>query len=89
MDYKVIVPKNYILFASTSIAILSVLGLYFYQRTKKFKPPAKWQEIGKVTELFIYPLKSGRRVPVKKAECTKFGFKQTEIDEKTYQMRDR
>lgn len=84
------IPKTYILFATTSIALVSALGVYLYQTKRKSKkPPEKWEAVGEVTELYIYPLKSGRRVAVKKAECTQAGFKQTAEDEKVYQLRDR
>lgn len=76
--------------ATTSIALVSALGLYLYQtRRKSKKPPEKWEAVGEVTELYIYPLKSGRRVAANKAECTQAGFKQSKEDEKVYQLRDR
>lgn len=84
------IPKTYVLLATTSIALVSALGVYLYQtRRKSKKPPEKWEAVGKVTELYIYPLKSGRRIAVNKAECIQTGFKQTKEDEKAYQMRDR
>lgn len=89
MDLNLFTPKSYVLIGTTSIAIASALGLYLYQRRRKIRPPEKWEEVGKVTELFIYPLKSGRRVPLQNAECTKFAFKQTKDDERVYQLRDR
>lgn len=89
MDYSLIIPKSYVLIATTSVAILSALGIYLYQRKRKWKPPQQWEAVGKVTDLYIYPLKSGRRIVVKKAECTQVGFKQTADDEKVYQLRDR
>lgn len=85
MDNKLVIP----LLATTSAAIASAFAVYYYQKNKRLGPPQKWQEIGKVIELYIYPLKSGKRVPVKRAECVKFAFKQTKEEEEAYQMKDR
>lgn len=83
------IPKTYILVLTSTLAITCAVGLLFYQKRKRSQPPAKWEKVGEVTELYIYPLKSGRRVPLMEAECTKYGLKQTAKDERVYQMRDR
>lgn len=94
MDYNNFnIPRSYILFATTSIAVVSALfSVYWYQRKRKSyrrPPPKNWEAVGNITELFIYPLKSGRRIPATRVECTQYGFKQTTDDEKVYQLRDR
>lgn len=89
MDSKFIILKPYVLFATTSIAVASAVILYFYQRRRRLNPPEKWEQVGKVTELYIYPLKSGRRIPVKTADCAKYSFKLAKADNKLYQLRDR
>lgn len=79
--------KSCVLLATTSVAVGAV-GFYLY-RKRKSTPPAQWEEVGTVTELYMYPLKSGKRIPVKRAECTKRGLRQTAEDGKIYQLRDR
>lgn len=82
--------KNYALLLSTTATTVSVtLGIYLYQKWKKDQPPKQWEEVGKVTQLFIYPLKSGRRIPLKEVECTEFGSRQTETSNHVYRLRDR
>lgn len=84
------ISKSYVLLATTSIALVSAVGIYLYQTKRKSKkPPEKWEAVGKVTELYIYPLKSGRRLAVNDVECMQAGFKQTKVDEETYRIRDR
>lgn len=72
-----------------TVLLLSLLGTYLYQRRKKEKIPEEWEPVGTVTQLALFPLKSGGKKPVKVLECTKVGPKQTEEDGKEYQMRDR
>lgn len=73
-----------------SIATISAgFAYYFYQLKKKVKVPGKWTEIGIVKKLCIYPLKSGNRIEVSKAECTEVGLRQCKDDDPTYQLRDR
>ncbi|CAH1159780.1 unnamed protein product [Phaedon cochleariae] len=70
--------------------VLSVAGVYYFQkRKKKDIVPCTWEEVGKITHLNLYPLKSGHRLELQRAECTEFGLKQTKEDEETLQMRDR
>lgn len=70
-------------------AVLAYLGFQFFQKKKKEIIPWKWEEVGSLSQLYIYPLKSGHRMEVSRAECTEVGLKQTEVDEKVLQLRDR
>ncbi|KAK9508664.1 hypothetical protein O3M35_006170 [Rhynocoris fuscipes] len=52
------------------------------------KPPTEWKQVGQISGLRIYPLKSGRQVNLTKADTTEFGLK--EICRKgTLPLRDR
>lgn len=88
MEWADPIAKSQTVLIGSTLAILTVLGTYFYQRRKN-KPPSNWESVGKVTELCLYPLKSGKRKPLRAAECTKYGIKQRKEDERVYQMRDR
>ncbi|CAH0560989.1 unnamed protein product [Brassicogethes aeneus] len=73
-----------------SLATISAgIAYYFLKQDKKEKIPKKWQEVGIVKKLCIYPLKSGNRIELSKAECTEVGLKQSEQDEPVYQLKDR
>lgn len=82
------VPRPHTAALAATVLLVTVLGTYFYQRRKK-KVPTEWVEVGKVQKIHLYPLKSGRRKSLKKAEVGKDGFKQTEEEERAYQLRDR
>ncbi|XP_066254139.1 mitochondrial amidoxime reducing component 2-like [Euwallacea similis] len=70
-------------------SILTAAGAYFYQRKKKDIIPWSWEEVGKLTKLNLFPLKSGHRIELTKAECTEFGLKHCKEDTGRYQLRDR
>uniref|UniRef100_A0A224XM30 Putative conserved secreted protein n=1 Tax=Panstrongylus lignarius TaxID=156445 RepID=A0A224XM30_9HEMI len=43
---------------------------------KDMVPPTKWTQIGTISGLHIYPMKSGRRVNLTKAEATEIGLQE-------------
>lgn len=69
-------------------SLVAAFGVYFYQRKKKEMIPWAWEEVGKITKLNLYPLKSGHRIELTQAECTEFGLRLTG-DEGAFQLRDR
>lgn len=76
--------------AATIIGSITALGAFLYQRRKRYGVPTKWVPIGKVKNLYIYPLKSGRRIELKNAICTEFGLIIPKSEDKNlYQFRDR
>lgn len=70
-------------------SILTVVGAYFYQRRKKNQIPTEWTPVGKVVNLYLYPLKSGRAIELNEAQCTDVGVTQTYEESKTLQLSDR
>lgn len=74
---------------SCSIVTFSAIAAYlYYRKVKKQKLPRKWIPVGRLTEILMYPLKSGYRNQLTEAECTYFGLKQ--ISEKgIYKLQDR
>ncbi|KAL1509050.1 hypothetical protein ABEB36_003851 [Hypothenemus hampei] len=70
-------------------SFVAAFGAYLYQKKKKEIIPWSWEEVGHLTKLNLFPLKSGHRIELKKAQCTEFGLRQTEDDESIYQLRDR
>lgn len=70
-------------------SLMAALGAYVYQKKKKEIIPWSWEEVGKLTKLNLYPLKSGHRIELLQAECTEFGLKQTADQESAFQLRDR
>lgn len=70
-------------------ATLTIVGAYLYHKNKRQFMPKTWEEVGFIEKLNLYPLKSGHKLELRKAECTTFGLKQTEECEKVYQLRDK
>lgn len=87
MSHSPSVSTEAVLIAST-IGIITILGLYWYQKKRKISVPTKWEPVGKVKNLFIYPLKSGHRIELKTAICTEYGIKMPKSGS-SYQFRDR
>lgn len=80
--------------ATSVVALTGLLGaVWMYQRhrntQKDNKPPAEWREVATIQKIHLYPLKSGRRVELQSAECTKFGLKHNSRYEKALQLYDR
>lgn len=71
------------------VTVLTIIGAYLYQRRKREIIPRSWQEVGLIKKINLYPLKSGHKVELYKAECTNFGLKQTKDDDTVFQLRDR
>ncbi|KAK9888128.1 hypothetical protein WA026_000398 [Henosepilachna vigintioctopunctata] len=61
---------------------------FIYKKLKSKRPPTTWRKLANVTNLYVYPLKSGRYIELDKVECTKFGFS-LPTKETNFQLRDR
>lgn len=72
---------------STTVACLSALGSFLYQYKKKLKLLEPWEPVGRVGKLYVYPLKSGKKIEVQEAECTEVGLRVTDC--RGYKLRDR
>ncbi|KAK5644010.1 hypothetical protein RI129_007855 [Pyrocoelia pectoralis] len=57
-----------------TIVIGTAAGIVYYVYRKFYKRVIRWKPIGKIDSLVIYPLKSGRRLPIESASCTQFGL---------------
>lgn len=79
-------PK--IIISCSVITVSVIAGIWYYRKYRRERFPKKWVPIGKVSELLMYPLKSGYRTQVNEAECTYFGFKQVS-DKNVYKLQDR
>uniref|UniRef100_A0A1Y1KEH2 MOSC domain-containing protein n=1 Tax=Photinus pyralis TaxID=7054 RepID=A0A1Y1KEH2_PHOPY len=63
--------------ATVTVVAVTTLAYYLRRRARN-RIPQQWEPVGTVTEMFMYPLKSGRRVPIDKANCTEYGFQFTD-----------
>ncbi|KAF2899114.1 hypothetical protein ILUMI_07068 [Ignelater luminosus] len=72
--------------ATTAIGAVTILGMYLYRKPKRNSIPTEWKAVGKVKGLYMYPLKSGRRVELKTAHCTGYGIQLK--TENGYPLRD-
>ncbi|CAG9856663.1 unnamed protein product [Phyllotreta striolata] len=71
------------------VAVLAYFGMQIYQKKKRDIMPWKWEEIGTLGQMFFYPLKSGHRIELERADCTVFGLRQTDGDQKILRLMDR
>lgn len=69
-------------------AFVGVLSTFIYKR-KRNHVPKEWVQVGKVLKIHLYPLKSGRRVSLEKAEVLERGLRQMGDDANNYRLRDR
>jgi len=72
--------------AVAGITLIAGLVTYFVYKRSQNKPPTTWKLAGKVDKINIFPLKSGKKLAVQSAKCTKIGFRT--IDS-TLSLRDR
>lgn len=91
MVHNKIFVQNAAVAAGLLTAAVTTLGTYYYLyvKLKKSKFPSEWRAVGEVRKLCIYPFKSGRRLDVDQAECTKRGLMEEEKFDKSYRLRDR
>jgi hypothetical protein len=84
----VITPQSTTLVIGMAAVLLTVAVAWWHQRIQgRNKVPTKWRRVGEVSEITIYPLKSGRGVDLKEAFCTDLGLKT--IGDQTTQLLDR
>ncbi|KAF5305930.1 hypothetical protein FQR65_LT07541 [Abscondita terminalis] len=74
--------------AAGLVGILSTISVYYYQRWRRNRVPTQWEPVGKVSRIFVYPLKSGHEVELDAAVCTEYGVMVAEKGNK-HQFRDR
>ena len=81
--------QNILLWGSAAVLVTCAIVKW---KQKKTKPSgtSKWKKVGEISELHIYPLKSGKGIQLQEAECTDFGLKATSAAPVEYQhLRDR
>ncbi|KAJ8933171.1 hypothetical protein NQ318_011912 [Aromia moschata] len=87
---NVALNQQAVIAAGIITAIATVLSTYYvYRKVRKPRIPTEWKPVGNVSRLFIHPLKSGRRIEVTVAECTKRGLMELEKPDKSLRFRDR
>ncbi|XP_063222692.1 mitochondrial amidoxime-reducing component 1-like [Bacillus rossius redtenbacheri] len=56
-------------------ALVAALGLWLLLRSRrKEQQPTRWRRAGQLSEILLYPLKSGRGLALQQAECTELGL---------------
>jgi len=81
-------PQSTTLVIGVSAVLLTVAVAWWHQRVQgKNKVPTKWRRVGEVSEMTIYPLKSGTGVDLKEAHCTELGLRA--VSDKTTELLDR
>ncbi|XP_059490777.1 mitochondrial amidoxime-reducing component 1-like isoform X2 [Neocloeon triangulifer] len=77
--------------ASTALAIGSAVALalaanWYHQRSKKNQPPSKWRQVGKLSSLWCYPIKSCGVIELKDAFCATLGVKNGLIRDRVFMV---
>ncbi|XP_018328460.1 mitochondrial amidoxime reducing component 2 isoform X3 [Agrilus planipennis] len=89
LNYLNSFSQNYSLALSSAFTGAILLAFYIFKsRVLNIPWYKEWKYVGKVSDLYMYPLKSGRFLKLKRARCTTFGLKQFEEDERAFQMLD-
>lgn len=78
-------PTN--LFIGVSAAIFTVFVLK--KLLLKEKIPNQWEKVGRVKELFLYPLKSGKGCSANSLFVTNKGVKEIDKNDGSIELRDR
>ncbi|XP_023310454.1 mitochondrial amidoxime reducing component 2 isoform X1 [Anoplophora glabripennis] len=91
MAHNAIFSQHTIVAAGILTVAATTLGTYYYfsSKFKKSKFPNEWRAVGEVRKLCIYPFKSGKKLEVDQAECTKRGLMEEEKFDKSFRLRDR
>ena len=75
------------LLLGSAVIILTYAVLRWKQRNTK---PIKWKKVGEISEMYVYPLKSGCGIQLEEGECTDFGLRSTGVAPKELQyLQDR
>jgi hypothetical protein len=81
-------PQNSTLAIGLAAVLITVAVAWWHQKVAgRNRVPTKWRRVGEISEMTIYPLKSGTGVNLKEAVCTDLGL-QT-IGDETTELLDR
>nr|CAD7399496.1 unnamed protein product [Timema cristinae] len=63
-----------------SLVLVAGLGLLVWwesrrRNRRRLQVPTQWRQVGKLASLTVFPLKSGRGIPLKEGECTEIGLR--------------
>lgn len=66
------------------VGVGALLAWWAWRRHHQSDTPARWEEVGEVSELVIYPLKSGRGIKVTEAEATRYGLAVDYLEDRSF-----
>ncbi|CAH1957266.1 unnamed protein product [Acanthoscelides obtectus] len=81
--------NNTTLYVAGGATAATILGALIYWRKRKEIIPWTWEEVGSLKEIDLYPLKSGHRIELNRADVTELGLRQAPEDQKGLLLRDR
>ncbi|PSN39534.1 hypothetical protein C0J52_12382 [Blattella germanica] len=62
-----------LLWGATAVVITVIIGMWQHRR-KRNSIPTKWREVGTLSDMQMYPIKSGTAMVLKEALCTQYGL---------------
>ncbi|XP_047481830.1 mitochondrial amidoxime reducing component 2-like [Penaeus chinensis] len=68
------VPTSTAMGVGIGVGVGALAGLWAWRRHTPREPPNTWEEVGVISALTLYPLKSGRGVAVEEGRATEFGL---------------
>ncbi|XP_071523613.1 mitochondrial amidoxime reducing component 2-like [Panulirus ornatus] len=69
---------------AVSVGVGALAGWWAWRRYTSLQLPDEWEEVGEVSDLTIFPLKSGRGVSVEQAQATTHGLAHGDLQDRSF-----
>lgn len=78
--------KKVSVYAGAGVGAAVIIGWWVWRRRRTPVLPDKWEVVGEVSELTVYPLKSGRGVNVKQGKATRWGLESAGLQDRCFMV---
>ncbi|XP_042888810.1 mitochondrial amidoxime reducing component 2-like [Penaeus japonicus] len=68
------------------VGVGALAGLWAWKHYAPKGPPNTWEEVGVVSQLTLYPLKSGRGVAIEEGQATEFGLEGGAVKDRSFMV---
>ncbi|XP_069971142.1 mitochondrial amidoxime reducing component 2 [Penaeus vannamei] len=80
------VPTSTAVGVGIGVGVGALAGLWAWRRCTPRGPPDTWEEVGVVSELLMYPLKSARGLSVEEGRATEFGLASGALRDRSFMV---